>query len=89
MEDLVTLVKHFIYKNNLPKNIDCTYGIDACRLLDIVNIINNLSNYKVKIKTGKGEGIKYVGNWNPLNIEWIGLEQGIKETYKQLLNETN
>ena len=88
MEDLVELVKHYIYKNNLPKNIDCTYGIDACYLSDIANIINNLSNYKVEIKIGKGKGKKYVGDWNPLNIEWIGLEQGIKETYKKILNES-
>ena len=87
MEDLVELVKHYIYKNNLPKNIDCTYGIDACYLLDIANIINNLSDYKVKIKTGKGKERKYVGDWNPLNIEWIGLEQGIKKTYKKILSE--
>tara|TARA_R110002153_G_scaffold89622_1_gene219310 strand:- start:179 stop:967 length:789 start_codon:yes stop_codon:yes gene_type:complete len=89
MKDLVTLVKHFTYKNNLPKNIDCTYGIDACHLSDIANIINNLSDYKVEINIGENKGKKYVGDWNPLNIEWIGLEQGIKETYKQLLNETN
>ena len=87
MKDLVTLVKHFIYKNNLPKNIDCTYGIDACYLSDIANIINNLSDYKVKIEIGKGKGKKYVGDWNPLNIKWKGLEQGINETYKKLLNE--
>ena len=88
MKDLVRLVEYFIYENNLPKNIDCTYGIDACYLLDIANIINNLSDYKVKIEIGKGKGKKYVGDWNPLNIEWIGLEQGIKETYKKILNES-
>jgi len=89
MKDLVELVKYYIYKNNPPKNIDCTYGIDACHLSDIANIINNLSDYKVEINIGENKGKKYVGDWNPLNIEWIGLEQGIKETYKQLLNETN
>ena len=88
MKDLVRLVEYFIYENNLPKNIDCTYGIDACYLLDIANIINNLSDYKVKIEIGKCKGKKYVGDWNPLNIEWIGLEQGIKETYKKILNES-
>ena len=91
MKDLIKLVKYYIKHNkSLPKNIDCIY--DACikdYLSDIANIINNLSNYKVKINIGEGKGKNYVGSNNPLNIEWIGLEQGIKKTYKQLLNETN
>ena len=89
MKDLIKLVKYYIKHNkSLPKNIDCIY--DACikdYLSDIANIINNLSNYKVKINIGEGKGKNYVGSNNPLNIEWIGLEQGIKKTYKQLLNE--
>lgn len=91
MEDLVKLVKYYIkHSKSLPKNIDCIY--DACikdYLSDIANIINNLSNYKVKINIGEGKGKNYVGSNNPLDVEWIGLEQGIKKTYKQLLNETN
>ena len=91
MEDLIKLVKHYIKHNkSLPKNTDCIY--DACikdYLSDIANIINNLSNYKVKINIGKGKGKNYVGSNNPFNIEWIGLEKGIKKTYKQLLNGTN
>tara|TARA_Y100000004_G_scaffold180601_1_gene225410 strand:- start:222 stop:998 length:777 start_codon:yes stop_codon:yes gene_type:complete len=91
MEDLVKLVKYYIKHNkSLPKNVDCIY--DACikdYLSDIANIINSLSNYKVKINIGEGKGKNYVGSNNPLDVEWIGLEQGIKKTYKQLLNETN
>ena len=86
---LIKLVKHYIeYNKSLPKNVDCIY--DACikdYLSDIANIINSLSNYKVKINIGEGKGKNYVGSNNPLNVEWIGLEQGIKETYKKLLNE--
>ena len=88
MEDLVELVKHYIYKNNLPKNIDCTYS-KYTSLLDISHIINNLSTYKVKINIGKGKGKKYIGNPILLNIKWVGLKQGIKETYKNILNGTN
>ena len=87
MKDLIELVRHFIYKDNLPKNIDCTYDIDAYSLSDIAYIINNLSDYKVEIKIGEGKGKKYVGDWNPINVNYIGLEQGIKETYKKLSNE--
>jgi len=87
MKDLIELVRHFIYKDNLPKNVDCTYDIDTCYLSDIAYIINDLSNYKVEIKVGEGKGKKYIGDWNPININYIGLEQGIKETYKKLSNE--
>ena len=87
MKDLIELVRHFIYKDNLPKNVDCTYDIDACYLSDIAYIINDLSDYKVEIKVGEGKGKKYIGDWNPININYIGLEQGIKETYKKLSNE--
>ena len=87
MKDLIELVRHFIYKDNLPKNVDCTYDIDACYLSDIAYIINDLSDYKVEIKVGEGKGKKYIGDWNPININYIVLEQGIKETYKKLSNE--
>jgi len=96
IEDLVELVKHYIKPNkeplshiHLPKNVDCIY--DACvkdYLSDIAHIINNLSDYKVKINIGEGKGKNYVGSNNPFNIKWIGLKQGIKETYKQIKNGT-
>ena len=93
MEDLVKLVKYYTRHGrthylHLSKNVDCTYETDPS-LSDIANIINNLSNYKVKINIGEGRGKDYVGYLNPLNIKWVGLEQGIKKTYKKLLNETN
>jgi UDP-glucose 4-epimerase len=89
MKDLVKLVKYFIYNNSLPKNVDCTYGMMYNSLVDIAHIINNLSDYKVKINIGAGEGKDYIGNYNPLDIKWYGLKLGIKETYKKLLNESN
>ena len=88
MEDLKKLVKHYIKETHLPKHIDCSYG-DNNSLLDIAYIINSLSDYQVDIKVGEDKGKDYVGDWNPLNIKWKGLEQGIKETYKKLLNGKN
>jgi len=93
MKDLVELVKYYIHKDNPPKNIDCTYEINpdllnTYYLSDIANIINNLSDYKVEINIGESKGADYVGYLNPLNIKWVGLEQGIKETYKQIKNGT-
>jgi UDP-glucose 4-epimerase len=88
MEDLIKVVEHFIYEVILPKNIDCTYGKNNS-LLDIAYIINNLDNHKVEIKIKESRGDMYVGNCNPLNIKWVGLAEGIKKTYKKLLDETN
>ena len=88
MEDLIRLVEYFIYENNLPKNIDCSYGINNS-LSDIAHIINNLSDYKVEINIKKDRGIDYVGNINPLNIKWKGLEYGINKTYDKLLEENH
>ena len=89
MKDLIRLVEYFIYESNLPKNIDCSYGNNNS-LLDIAYIINDLSEHKVEINVRKATwGKDYIGNWNPLNIKWKGLEQGIKETYKKLLNGKN
>ena len=86
MKDLIRLVEHFITKDNLPKNIDCSYS-QHYSLSDIAYLINNLSDYKVKINVGEGKGIDYIGDWNPLNIKWKGLEHGIDKTYEKLLEE--
>ena len=88
MEDLVKVVKYYINEEHLPKNIDCCY-VNPTKLSTIANIINNQSDYKVKINIGKGKGKDYVGDYNSLPIKWEGLEKGIGETYKKLLNETN
>tara|TARA_R110000796_G_scaffold138276_3_gene254404 strand:+ start:157 stop:918 length:762 start_codon:yes stop_codon:yes gene_type:complete len=83
MEDLIKLIKYYIYKENLPKNIDCTYGKNTS-LLDIAHIVNSLSSHKVEINIGEGKGKNYTGSPILLNIKWIGLKQGIKETYNKL-----
>ena len=83
MEDLVTLVKHYINENHLPKVTECSYN-KKYSLLDIANIINNLSNYKVPIKQLDAiDGISYTGNCNTM-CNFIGLEQGIKNVYNKL-----
>ena len=88
MEDLIKLVKYYINENHLPKNIDCSYGINNS-LLDVAHIINNLSDHKVEINIGKEKGKDYIGEKNPLNIKWKGLEYGIDKTYDKLLEENH
>jgi len=87
MGDLIKLVKHYINEKHLSKNIDCSYK-KSYSLLDIANIINNLSTYKVEIDFKDNKAKNYIGT-PTANLKWIGLEQGIKNTYENLLNETN
>ena len=90
MKDLVTLVKYYISETYLPKNVDCSYDHNHS-LHDIAYMINNLSDYKVDREfTGGVLGHdKYAGEYNPIIKNYIGLEQGIKNTYKKILSETN
>jgi GDP-L-fucose synthase len=86
MEDLITLVKHYIKENHLPKIAECSYP-EKYSLLDIAHLINNLSNYKVPIKQlDPIEGKAYIGKTS-LDLDYVGLEQGIKEVYNKLGNE--
>jgi GDP-L-fucose synthase len=90
MEDLVTLVKHYISEPHPPKNVDCSYDYNHS-LYDIAHIINNLSDYKVDIElTGGVLGHdKYAGEYNPIIKNYIGLEKGIDKTYEKLLEENH
>ena len=88
MKDLIKLVEYFVNETELPKNIDCSYNLKYS-LLDISCVINNLSSYEVEIKGGGEEVGNYTGEGISLNLELEGLENGIKNTYKKLLNETN
>lgn len=86
MEDLITLVKHYLSKDHLPKNIDCSYN-NHFSLKNIADIINSLSDYKVDIEmTGGFLGHdKYAGKYNPIITDYIGLKQGIDKTYEKIL----
>ena len=88
MKDLISLIDHYINNDNLPKQIDCSYT-GLYKLSEIANMINDLDEHKVDIQI-KEEGMtmSYYGIANVL-IEYIGLKQGIKETYNKLKNEVN
>jgi nucleoside-diphosphate-sugar epimerase len=79
MKDLVKIVDEYITKDNLSKEIDCVYS-KKHSLLDIANLINNLSNYKVHIEINNKTGDDYCG---VNNIE-DKLEDRIKEVYRIL-----
>jgi dTDP-4-dehydrorhamnose reductase len=87
MEDLITLIKYCIINDNLPKVIDCSYN-HLTTLYDVAEIINGLSNYKVNINIEKRNmAPPFNGKFIDLGLKYIGLEQGIKNSYNILKNE--
>jgi hypothetical protein len=89
MKDLITLVEHHILtsSDSLLIESNCAY-INSTSLLDIANIINELDYYKVPIYMDIQTGKNYESNFNvPYGLDYIGLKQGILETYNKLKNE--
>ena len=83
MKDLIYLVDYYINSNDLPKQIDCSYD-KLYKLSDVANIINSLDDYKMVVKIEQERmDLPYYGMANVL-LEFIGLEQGIKEVYNKL-----
>lgn len=83
MPDLIKLVEYYI-NNEGPKEINCNYN-KTSTLKEIANIINNLNDYKVELKIEQENfGDDYIGNYLHLGIDFIGLKQGIIETYNKL-----
>jgi len=81
MEDFISVVKYFILNNSLPKVFDCTYE-KSYFLSEIANMINTLSEHRVKINIEtKSKDQDYIGTFTNL-IPYKGLEFGIKKMYK-------
>jgi dTDP-4-dehydrorhamnose reductase len=89
MKDLIKIVEYYMLQNtNLQKEFNCVYS-HIHTLEAVANVINTLANYQVEIiqnTLGMKEGYYGDNLWRP-NIEYIGLEQGIKEVYNKLKNE--
>jgi GDP-L-fucose synthase len=84
IQDLISLVDYYLNNNNPPKEINCTYK-ESYKLSNIANIINTLDNHKVKINTIEPElAPSYVGQFYELGLDYVGLEQGIKNVYDKL-----
>ena len=88
MEDLIKLVKQYINGTYLSKHIDCSYSYHYS-LDGIANIIKNLSDYKTEIIIKSLGPCRYVGEYSPKNLNYIGLEEGIIKTYEKLLEENH
>ena len=87
MKDFIKLIEFFMLNNDPPKEINCSYP-ESFSLLQIVEFINSLDSYKVKINGGNKSNDDYVGEYSDLNLKLIGLFDGIRETYKLLKNKT-
>jgi hypothetical protein len=85
MQDLVKVVEYYINEKDLLKEFNCSYS-EHVSLKEIANIINDLDNYKVDIMVvNESLAEPYVNNqWFGLGLNFIGLEQGIKEVYSKL-----
>lgn len=87
MEDLILLVNYCITNNNLPKEINCNYDYSPT-LYDVAEIINGLNDYKVNINIKNWDmAPPFNGKFINLGLNFVGLEQGIKNVYNKLKNE--
>jgi UDP-glucose 4-epimerase len=84
MQDLIKLVEHYILNNDLPKQVDCTYE-DIKSLKQICEFINTLDSHTVGIQFEQPELTNgYVGFNKTLQLDYVGLKQGIINTYNKL-----
>jgi GDP-L-fucose synthase len=97
MNDFINILKFYIDRNHKfeapPKSMDCSYNYHLS-LIDIAEIINNLSNYRVPINVDNTElAAPYVGKYSIPHIEnsdipiikYDGLKQGINNVYNKLI----
>jgi nucleoside-diphosphate-sugar epimerase len=90
MQDLVKVVEYYINEQEPPKEFDCVYEEGSPTLTQLSIMINELDDHKVKIFVGDADGDSYTSKYrSQLPIEFIGLEQGIKNVYNKLKNATN
>jgi dTDP-4-dehydrorhamnose reductase len=90
MEDLITLVKHYINSpsTSLIKECNCSY-INTYSMMEIAYIINSLADYTVPIYMNIDKSEDYESSYNaPYGINYIGLQNGILKTYNKLKYDT-
>jgi|MDSV01.3.fsa_nt_gb dTDP-4-dehydrorhamnose reductase len=85
MKDLIKVVEYYIENDSPPKQVDCSYRQQES-LYSIANFINHLSYHRVKINEQSVKAQDYCGNFKDLGLNYTGLHEGIKQTYKKLLD---
>jgi GDP-L-fucose synthase len=83
-DDFYNILVAVLTNNTNLKEIDCVYS-KKFKLTDIAEIINSLDDHKVEVVIEKSElGKSYCGKNNLENIDFVGLEKGIKKVYMVL-----
>ena len=83
IDDLVSLVEKIIQDPSI-KEIDSSYE-ESYSLLDIANIINQLSQHRCTIEVdNQGLGQQYRGEHKPVGLDYIGLKKGIERVYESI-----
>ena len=87
IENLLKISGRYYINNNPSKVIDCCYDYSPT-LYNVAKIINNLDNHKVNINIKHWDmAPPFNGEFTDLGLQFIGLEQGIKNVYNKLKNE--
>jgi nucleoside-diphosphate-sugar epimerase len=85
MQDLIKVVKYYINEQEPPKEFDCVYSENSYTLFGLACLINKLDDYEVEVVYGDRVGDDYLSKYRTtLPIEFIGLEEGIKQVYNKL-----
>lgn len=80
MSDLIHLVKSYINEDLKDKEVECAYDVNHS-LLDIAEMINMLSEYKVPVVVQSGIGSNYIGRNSSIKDK---LSERIVEVYNKL-----
>ena len=84
-DDLYKIVSYFLNMKERTHidDVNCVYEVKYL-LSEIAEMINNLDDYKVEITSeGQYPEHSYCGAPNDLGLDYIGLEQGIKECWSK------
>lgn len=85
VKDLYKVLKYSLEVSSgiQPKNLNCVYD-RKYYLSDIAEMVNGLDSHQVPILIEENEkGNAYCGNYS-IDLNYIGLEQGIMEVYESL-----
>lgn len=88
-DDFISILTQYINFNTMPKNMDCVYK-DKYTLTDIGEMVNKLDDYSISIEVkNTGDDNNYIGEYYNINLDYIGLADGIHRTYRKLKHEKN
>lgn len=85
MQDFISIIEHYITTSSPRKEFNCVYE-HSYYLQEIAEYINSLGNHTVDIKHEMPPGVTdYIGRYTPIDLNLVGLHQGITNVYNSLL----